>query len=187
MMFRAMLACASAIAFFVAAPGSARAQGQCQTTGGDVCQTQANNQNSISLTITRATRLELSSTNIALLAATAGAFDTTFGETAGFTLTVKSNQSWAVTTRVTSGSWIATPLGGSGATPRANKPAADLSWATSSGGSFTPYSTTDTQLQASGAATPGTVIPLFFRVQYAWTLDTPGVYTIPIQFTVIAP
>ncbi|HKS06297.1 MAG TPA: hypothetical protein VJR92_08305 [Gemmatimonadaceae bacterium] len=178
---------ASVAALWAAAAASARGQGQCQTNGAESCTTQSNNTNSVSLTITRATRLELSATNISLLNATAGAFDSTFATTSGLTLTVKSNQGWSVTTRVTTGSWVGTPLGGSGATPRANKPDADLLWAINPGGPFTPYSTTDVQLQASGGATAGTVIPLSFRVLYSWVLDTPGVYTIPIQFTITAP
>lgn len=175
------------VVFATAFAADALSQGQCQTNGPDVCSTQANNTNAISLTITRATRLEFSATSVALQAATAAAFDTTYGTTSGFTLTVKSNQGWNVTTRVTAGTWTAAVLGGSGATPRANKPASDLLWATSGGGPFTPFTTTAVQLQASGSATAGVVIPMNFRVLYSWTLDTPGIYTIPIQFTITAP
>jgi hypothetical protein len=173
----------------LAGPGGARVygQGQCATSGAATCTTPNNNTHAISLTITRATRLVLSTTSITLLAATAGAFDTTFGTTVGPTLTVKSNQGWNVTTRVTQATWTGAVLGGSGATPRANKPASDLLWGTSVAGPFTAYTTVPVQIQASGAATAGTVIPLFFRVVYAWSLDTPGIYTIPIQFTITAP
>jgi hypothetical protein len=184
---RTLCCIAASAAVLIVASQVVRAQGQCQANGADSCTTQSNNTNSISLTITRATRLELSATNIALTNATAGAFDSTFGTTAGLTLTVKSNQGWTVTTRATTGVWVDTPLGGSGSTPRPDKPASDLLWSTGPSGPFTPYSTSDTQVDVGGSATAGTAIPLTFRVLYSWTLDTPGVYTIPIQFTITAP
>jgi hypothetical protein len=186
---RVLLGLAMSLALPGFASSAAGAQGTCTTSGAAACTapTPSNNTQAIELTITRAVRLSLSSTNIALLAATAGAFDTTYGTTTGPTLTVKANQGWNVTTRVTSASWAAAVLGGSGATPRANKPAADLLWATSAAGPFTAYSTTNVQMQSSTSATAGTVLALYFRVNYSWVMDTPGLYSIPVQFTITAP
>jgi hypothetical protein len=166
----------------VAIPHLAEAQGSCTRTGNGNCTIGNNATYAINLTITRAVRMALSTTGIALDAPTANEFDATFGQTTGPTLTVKSNSAWTVSTRVTQATWSA-----SLPPAWAAKPAANLQWSRLG----TPLSFTDfTTINATvltGTATAGTVIQLYFRVKYSWLTDTPGTYSIPVQFTITSP
>lgn len=174
---------ASAIIALMLAPAMLRAQGSC-TYGAfnGSCQLGDNTTYAINITVTRAVRLALSATSIALDAPMPADFDAGFGQTAGPQLTVKSNSTWSISIRSTQATWTA-----SGPSARANKPTSDLRWATNPAGPFTNLSTTATTMQVSAAPSAGTVVPLHFRVAYAWTLDTPGTYSLPVQVTVTSP
>lgn len=172
-----VLICASA-----AGAEMVRAQGTCTETADGTCTIGNNNTYAITITITQAVRLQMSSAAIALNAPSALDFDATFGQTTGPTLTMRSNTSWSISIRTTQSLWTASPP-----PARPNKPAADLQWATASGGPFTDFTLTNATLATGATATAGTLIPLFFRVRYAWLLDTPGSYSIPVQLTVTAP
>ena len=173
----------AAVLLLTLLPSRAAAQGSCTYNGqnggctvGDVAPY------SITVTIMRAILLSPSTAGIALDAPGGADFDVGFGQTAGPTLTVKSNANWTVSARVTQTIWTALA-----APTRADKPAADLQWARVAGGPFTDFSTTGVTVQAGTGATAGTMIPLFLRVKYAWLLDTPGSYSIPVQFTITSP
>jgi hypothetical protein len=160
----------------------AGAQSNCTRNNNGSCTFGNNATYAINITITRAVRMALSTTGIALDAPTADEFDATFGQTTGPTLTVKSNAAWTVTTRVTQGTWSA-----SLPPAWAAKPADNLQWSTTGAPlSFTDYTTTNATVQ-SGVASAGTVIQLYFRVKYSWLTDTPGSYSIPVQFTITSP
>jgi hypothetical protein len=164
------------------APARAEAQGNCNYSGfGGNCVIGDNATYAINLTITRAVRLALSASSIALNAPMPDDYDAGFGQTAGPVLTVKANSTWSLSIRVTQATWTASP-----APARANKPAAELRWGTSAAGPFTNFTTTAVTMQ-SGAASAGTIIPLHFRVAYAWLLDTPGNYSLPVQITLTSP
>lgn len=163
---------------------SLSAQGACSVdkrTGG-TCTIGGTATHAITLTISRAVRLELSASSIPLAAATGADFDAGFGQTAGPTLTVKSNAPWALSVRATQATWTE-----SGATARVGKPSADFLVGSSPLGPFLALTTTPVTLASGAAGTSGTVLPLTFRVAYAWLLDTPGSYTIPIQLTITSP
>jgi hypothetical protein len=163
-------------------PMEVRAQGSCTYNGfGGNCVLGDNATYAINLTITRAVRLALSTSNIALNPPMPDDYDAGFGYTAGPVLTVKSNSTWSLSIRVTQGTWTASP-----APARANKPASELRWATSAAGPYSNFSTTAATVQ-SGPASAGTVIPLHLRVAYAWLLDTPGSYSLPVQVTITSP
>src|SRR5207247_1838280 len=69
---------------------------------------------------------------------------------------------------------------------RRNRPAADLQWGTAVGGPFAAWSVTPATAK-SGSATAGTPTSIFFQTMYSWGLDTPGAYSLPVVFTLLAP
>lgn len=172
----------AAILAIVAAAAPTQAQGSCTRTGRGRCNVGNSATYAITITITRAARLELSSATVALATPTANEFDAGFGQTTGPTLTVKANAAYTVSIRSTQATWTASP-----APARANKPLADLRWSNAAAGPFTAMTTTATTLRTGAAATAGTAAPIYFRVQYSWLLDTPGTYSLPIQITVTSP
>lgn len=165
-------------------PLALRAQGSCDYngTGGSCTLGGTDAIYAINLTISRAVRVALSSSSIALDAPVSDDFDAGFGQTVGPTLTVRSNSAWSVSARVTQVQWTASP-----APARANKPASDLQWSRFASGPFTDFTTSNVTVENGAIATAGTVVPLYFRVRYDWLLDTPGDYSIPVQFTITAP
>lgn len=165
-----------------AAPRALGAQGQCNRNGTGTCTIGGNATYAINLTVTTAVRLAMSSASVALASPGAAEFDASFGQTAGPTLTMKANASWAITIRTTQANWSA-----SAPPARAAKPAGELLWSTLATGPFTAMTLTTATLRTGSAATAGTIIPLFFRVTYSWILDTPGTYSLPVQITVTAP
>lgn len=177
--FGALAAVASA-----ALPLAMKAQGTCEYNGtsGSCTVGGTSSTYSINLTITRAVRVALSGSSIALDPPVSDDFDAGFGQTVGPTLTVTSNSAWSISARVTQAQWTASP-----APARANKPAADLRWSRFAGGLFADFTTANVTVENGAVATAGTVIPLYFRVRYDWLLDTPGDYSIPVQFTITAP
>lgn len=173
---------ATVLALAAIAPSGASAQGSCNYSGfGGNCVLGDNTTYAINLTITRAVRLALSASSIALDAPMPDDYDAGFGQTVGPVLTVKANSSWSVSIRTTQSTWTASP-----APARPNKPASELRWATSPAGPFTNFTTTAVTVR-TGTASAGTAIPLHFRVAYAWLLDRPGTYSIPVQVTVTSP
>ena len=111
--------------------------------------------------------------------------------TAGFvantgpTATVKSNRAWRLQISAAAATWTATNTQ-PGVNARPNKPAADLEWGTAVGGPFTALSVTPATAK-SGSATAGTPTSIFFQTMYSWGLDTPGAYSLPVVFTLLAP
>ncbi|HEY8309259.1 MAG TPA: hypothetical protein VIG47_01820, partial [Gemmatimonadaceae bacterium] len=70
---------------------------------------------------------------------------------------------------------------------RANKPVGELLWAHVLGGPYTALLANSGVSLATGAATNGTVVPLYFQTNLAWNLDTPGNYSIQVRFTLSSP
>jgi len=117
---------------------------------------------------------------LALLAEPAG-----FVANTGPTATVKSNRAWRLQISAAAATWTATNTQ-PGVNARPNKPAADLEWGTAVGGPFTALSVTPATAK-SGSATAGTPTSIFFQTMYSWGLDTPGAYSLPVVFTLLAP
>jgi hypothetical protein len=163
-------------------PPGAWAQGICTRNGQGTCVIGDDATHAIRITITQAIRLESSSGAVSLATPTGLDYDAGFGLTVGPSLTMKANVPWTVTLRATQALWTASP-----APARANKPVTDLQWGVAAVGPFADLTTSTTTIATGAAGTNGTLIPLHFRVKYAWTLDTPGTYSIPLQLTVTAP
>lgn len=157
-------------------------QGNCNVPNGNGnCVIADNATQSATITITRAVRLSLANSGVALELPTPADFDAGFGQTVGPALTIKANTGWNIAIRSLQASWSAT-----GPDARAGKPRSDLQWGISPAGPFTDVTATDVTMQ-TGAATAGTFTTLYWRVKYSWLLDTPGSYTLPLQLTLTAP
>ena len=139
----------------------------------------------INLTIGRALQLVVTPTATSLTTPTPAHYDAGFAATTGPTTTIRSNAPWTLAISAGTTTWSAVNTQSEAA--RLNKPASDLTWSTSSSGTFTALGTTPVTV-ASGTATPGaTAASLFYRTRYSWSLDTPGSYSLQIVFTISSP
>lgn len=159
----------------------ARAQGSCNVNNRATCVIGGTATYGMNLTISTVVRLSIPGSPVALGAATAADFTAGFGAPVLVPLNVRANTTWSVTLSAVS------PLfTGTGPSARTDKPAADLQWATAAAGPFTDLTLTGVGVGA-GTATAGQVVNLYLRTRYAWTLDTPGSYSLPLQLTITAP
>jgi len=133
-----------------------------------------------SLTINRLLRLTISDTSTAAPAPTEADYDLGYQQFAPLTATVKTNGTWSLGIRATAATWTGT--GGA----RANKPVADLQRAIAVGGPYVAVTTTNTTI-TSGTAGAANLVTLFYRVLWAYTVDTPGTYRITVVYTLTAP
>ena len=148
----------------------------CSTTSGTLA---------ITITIGRAVQMSLNSTTTGLTAPTVSDFNTTYAPTTGPVATVSSNGPWSVAISTSAATWTATNTS-PGQAARTNKPASDLTWSTTSNGTFRGL-TTSAFTVASGTATASSPVSIFYRTLYNWTLDTPGIYSLQVVFTITAP
>jgi hypothetical protein len=170
-------------AFAALAPSRARAQSNC-TANFATCSPSAVSLN-ISITIGRAIYMTLSPANTTLSTPTRADFVNGFAATTGPTVTNYANTGWSITINAGAALWTAVPTGSEPV--RANKPASDLQWALASGGPFTDMTTTGVSIGTSASATAGTSRTIYYQTKYAWTLDTPGNYSLPVVFTITSP
>src|SRR5690349_11684928 len=140
---------------------------------------------SVSMAAGRVVRLQMSAGSTSLTAPTTSDFDAGFNSTTGPTLTVSANASWTLSIRAASAVWTATNTA-TGVAARANKPAADLKWSLTSGGAFSALTASDATL-VSGAATASSATTLYFQTLYAWSVDTPGSYSLSVVLTLTSP
>lgn len=159
-----------------------RANAQCTASGSPASCTQPG---SVSMTAGRVVRLQMSAGSTSLTAPTTADFDAGFNSTTGPTLTVSANAAWTLHIRAAAAVWTATNTT-PGVIARVNKPAADLKWSTSSGGTFTALSASDANL-VSGSATASNATTLYFQTVYTWALDTPGNYSMSVVLTLTSP
>jgi hypothetical protein len=171
-----LLVCAAAL------PGTLAAQSQCISNNAP-CSTTAGALQVI-INIPTTFQLVLSSTVTTLTTPTPAIYDAGFATNTGPGATIRSNAPWALSINALTATWTGVDTQIEPA--RTDKPASDLSWATATAGIYTNVSLTPVQI-TTGGATAGTVISLFYRTNYAWTVDTPGNYSLQIVFTIAAP
>jgi hypothetical protein len=152
----------------------------CQTAAAPANCTLATLASPATLTNPKTIQLAVSTTTTAATTTIAD-FDNSYISVTGPVVTVNANQAWTLLLSAAAATWTNVGTGS-----RANKPATDLKWATSAGGSFVSFSTTPTSF-ASGPATNSTVTSLFYRGVLDWTLDKPGVYTLGVTLTITTP
>jgi hypothetical protein len=166
--------------------------------GSALCVSQANAQcsgnaggcltvNTASATVNALVKLGMSATTSTLSSPTADQVE--IGATladAGPTFTVKANRSWTLnirTSNATNWTYVGT-LGGT-------KPISDLTWSNAVAGTFVGISTSDALFLSGAAATNGTAAQAFFRTVWAAGFtqpsNAPGVYSLPVVFSLSAP
>lgn len=176
----ARFAAVCALLSAIAAP-EAEAQANCNVNRTGACVVGGTATFAMNLTISAVVRLTFPSPTIALGTATAAEFAAGAGSAITVPITLQANTSWAISISGPVALWAAAP-----ATARQNKPVGDLQWATAAGGPFTNLSGAPAAIQAGGA-TALRVFPLFLRSRYSFSLDSPGAYSLPVQFTISAP
>ncbi len=129
--------------------------------------------NTVSVTLGKYARLSIDNTNTTLTTPQASDFGTVAGvTTTGPTLTVSSNAPWTLTAS-TAASWT-----GSGNNA---KPTTDLKGKTS--GSFATFPFT----AATGAAIADDAHLVTYNTLYNFVTDTPGSYSLVVNYTLTAP
>lgn len=180
---RSIRFCAALVAIAgatLARPSMAAAQ--CTASGAPAS---CNLPGSVSMTAGRVIRLQVGAGSTTLTAPTPADFDAGFNSTTGPSFTVSANAAWTLHVRASAALWTATNTS-PGAPARTTKPAGDLKWSTASNGTFSALTTTDVLL-VGGSATASSATTLYFQTLYAWTLDTPGNYSLAVILTLTSP
>jgi hypothetical protein len=143
--------------------------------------------NTASVTVGALVKLTMTSATTTLTSPSADDVDA--GNTlydAGPSFTIKANRSWTLKIKTTNTpSW--TYVGSNGGI----KPISDLTWSSTAGGSYAAITTTDATLGSGGSSTNNGSAQVHFKT--LWTNDfsansnAPGVYSLPIVFTLTAP
>jgi len=97
--------------------------------------------------------------------------------TTGPTFVVKANRAYKVQINAAAAAFSGTSYA---------KPAGDVSWSTSAGGTFNALSTTAADV-STGAATAAANGGIFYKTTYNFTQDVPGTYTLDVTYTLVAP
>ena len=98
--------------------------------------------------------------------------------TTGPTFTVKANRAYKVQISAAAASFSGTTYA---------KPAGDVTWSTSAGGTFVALSTTAADVDAGSATAGSTSVGLFYKTTYKLLQDIPGSYSFDVKFTLVAP
>lgn len=151
------------------------------TAGAGSCSTA---QFAASMTVNAVVQLTLSSTTTALTAPASVDYDAGFVANTGPSATVQCNVTCRLQISAATATWSATAT--TSVAPR-SKPCADLTWSTSSGGTFTGLTTTPATVQSIPATGGSAPVSLFYRTLYSWGADTPGNYSLTVVFTLAAP
>jgi hypothetical protein len=130
----------------------------------------------------------MSSTTTALTAPVVADLATGYVADAGPSFVVHANQDWTMsiesaTANPTNWTYTGTKSG--------VKPIGDLTWAVESGGTFAALTSSNAVVASSASSTDNTAVDLFFRTVYSSDYSSannrPGVYSLPILFTLSAP
>ena len=159
-----------------------QANAQCSGNAGS-----CNTTNTASVTVNALVKLGMSAAATTLTSPTADQVEV--GATladAGPSFTVKANRSWTLNVKTTNAaSW--TYVGSNGG----NKPVSDLTWSNALAGTFVGISTSDAPVTSGAGATNGAAAQVFFRTVWAAGFtqpsNAPGVYSLPVVFTLSAP
>jgi hypothetical protein len=143
--------------------------------------------NTASATVNALVKLGMSGTTSTLSSPTADQIEVgALLADAGPTFTIKANRSWTLNIR-TSNAATWTYVGTLGGT----KPISDLLWSNASAGTYVGIGTTDALFLSGAAATNGLAAQVFFKTMWAAGFtqpsNAPGVYSLPIVFSLSAP
>lgn len=139
-----------------------------------------------SVTVPALVSLGLSSASLALTPPAPGDLTTGYVQDNGPTITVKANRSWTLAIHTTAPTnWTYTGAN-SGV-----KPITDLTWSNTSGGTYAAITASAVAILSNQAKTNGANPTVFFRTlypnDYSDARNAPGVYDLPVVFTLSAP
>ena len=162
--------------------GAEQANAQCTGNAGS-----CNTTNTASVTLGAVVKLGMSSAATTLTPPTADQIEAgAVIADAGPTFTVKANRSWTLNIKTTNpATW--TYVGSFAGL----KPVSDLTWSNAVAGTFSNIGSTDALFLSGASATNGTAAQAFFRTVWAAGFtqpsNAPGVYSLPVVFTLSAP
>lgn len=135
--------------------------------------------NTVSSAVPFVARMTLSSATTTLTAPQAADFGTTAGvlTPSALTLTVNANAAYKITAQAAQANFS----GGS-----TNKPAGDLTYNVNGSSTYLTLDVASTLISTT-AATAATVYTIGYKTLYNWTVDTPGTYTLPLNYTLTSP
>jgi hypothetical protein len=158
------------------AVGAAQAQAQ-NTCSANPCSLN----DTVKVTVATVLRLTVSQAATALTPPNEAAYDAGFQLDNGPVAGIKSNRAWTVKVSANAATWTAA----NGA--RAGKPASDLLWATSSGGTYTGLTTTPATFTSGATGTGNASQQMYYKTLWGYSSDTPGDYSLVVVFTLSAP
>ena len=157
----------------LAAGISTTAQAQCVTNGCTLT-------NTVSATAPTILRLTLSSTTTSLTPPTEADFDGAAVQTAGPTVTLKSNKSASAQISTSATNWTGANGG------QASKAVSDLEWKVGAG-TYTAVSGTPTDITGLAAGVGNRNAAITWGTLWHLASDTPGDYSLAVTFTLVAP
>ena len=155
-----------------------------QCSGSDSCSTT----NTASVTVGALVNLEMSSTTTSLTSPLVADLAAGYVADVGPTFTVHANQDWtmsikAAASNATNWSYTGTKDG--------VKPIGDLTWSVASNGTFAALTGSNAEVATGATSTDDTEVALFFQTVYSSDYSSannrPGVYSLPVVFTLSAP
>jgi hypothetical protein len=149
-----------------------------QTCTGNPC----NVNTTATLTVVDLLRLTLDLTSTNLGSPVEANFDAGFILSTGPVATAKANRPWTVSVQSLTANFAYT-----GSLTDPNKPASDLHWDTSSGGSYTNAMSTSAATLKTGTGTSGTSQGIFYKTLLSYANDVAGSYALGVKFTLSAP
>ena len=162
--------------------GANQANAQCSGNSGS-----CNTTNTASVTVNALVKLGMGASTTSLTSPTADQVDV--GATiadAGPTFTIKANRSWTLNIKTTNAS-LFTYVGSNAGT----KPMSDLTWSNAVAGTYLGISSSDAPFLSGAGATNGAAAQAFFKTVWAAGFtqpsNAPGVYSLPVVFTLSAP
>ncbi|MFN2601629.1 MAG: hypothetical protein ABR582_02605 [Gemmatimonadaceae bacterium] len=155
-----------------------------QCSGSDSCSTT----NTASVTVGALVKLEMDASTTTLTPPTVSDLAAGYVADVGPSFVVHANQDWTMSIKAaasnpTNWSYVGSKSG--------VKPIGDLTWATDAGGSFAALTSSNATVASDAASTDDTAVSLFFRTvyssDYSAAKNRPGVYSLPVVFTLSAP
>ena len=162
--------------------GANQANAQCSGNSGS-----CNTTNTASVTVNALVKLGMGASTTSLTSPTADQVEIgAIIADGGPTFTIKANRSWTLNVKTTNAS-LFTYVGSFAGT----KPMSDLTWSNAVAGTYVGISSVDALFLSGAAATNGTAAQAFFKTVWAAGFtqpsNAPGVYSLPIVFTLSAP
>ena len=144
--------------------------------------------NTASVTVGALVQLEMSSATTSLTAPTVDDLDIGYVADVGPSFVVHANQDWTMSIKADASNptyWDYTGTKGG------EKLIGDLKWSVEEGGTFAALTGSNATVVSSEFATDDTEVAVFFQTvyssNYAAAKNRPGVYSLPVVFTLSAP